>query len=121
MQAKCCTSSSSKLVRSQLCFRHICRLFQCSRKQAAKRGHMKLISMKKNPSTLYTLVAQEELASSRLALLAWFGIHSSVNAIFDGQILKSPSHGKLHIIKHKYKRYYEYTNVNVNVNVYLVV
>ena len=32
-----CTSSSSKLVRSQACFRHICRLFQCSRKQAATR------------------------------------------------------------------------------------
>lgn len=34
-----CTSSSSKLVRSQVCFRHICRLFQCSRKQAATGRH----------------------------------------------------------------------------------
>lgn len=34
-----CTSSSSKLVRSHICFRHICRLFQCSRKQAATRRH----------------------------------------------------------------------------------
>lgn len=33
------TFSSSKLVRSQLCFRHICRLFQCSRKHAATRRH----------------------------------------------------------------------------------
>lgn len=33
------TSSSSKLVRSQLCFRHICRLFQCSRKHAATRSY----------------------------------------------------------------------------------
>lgn len=42
------TSSSSKLVRSQLCFRHICRLFQCSRKHAATRSCTSSLAPKGN-------------------------------------------------------------------------